>query len=137
MEFSINQLSVEVLKSIFDAAFIETEMDEGGELFVKDDLCVWVEGNPDQDCFSYTSVFGIENDHKRVKLLDACNGFNTRFYGLKAFITENNDTLVFNYTVLMKGGGTIAGKEIVRLLRFFQEAVSAALNDEIFEFLEP
>ena len=135
MEFSCSQLSTEVLKSIFDAAFIDTEIDDDGDLVVSDDMQVWVEGLPDQDCFQYTAFFRIDKEHPREKLLEACNSFNDSYIGLKASILENNKVITFNYALLMKGGGTITGKEIVRLFKFFQDVVAASMEDEAFAFI--
>jgi hypothetical protein len=135
MEFKCSQLSTEVLKSIFDAAFIDTEIDEDGDLFVTDDMQVWVEGLPEQDCFQYTAFFRIDKEHPREKLLEACNAFNATYLGLKAHIIEGNKVIAFNYALLMKGSGTIEGKEIVRLLKYFQDVVAASMEDEAFEFI--
>lgn len=44
MEFNCSQLSNEVLTSIVDAAFIDIELDDDGDLFVTDDMRVLVEG---------------------------------------------------------------------------------------------
>ncbi len=135
MEFTGSQLSDEVLKSIFDAAFIDTEIDDDGDLFVKDDLHVWVQGLPDQDCFSFTAYIGAEGDHLRAKLLEACNKFNQSYLGLKVALVDDNKAIGFNYAVLMKGGAAVDGKEIVRLLKYFQDVVGAAMDDELFSFL--
>jgi hypothetical protein len=130
MEFSCSQLSNDVLKSIFDAAFIDTEVDEDGDLIVADDMQVLVEGLPDQDCFQYTAFYRIDESQSRQKLLETCNEFNATYLGLKANVPEGNKVIAFNYAVLMKGGGKIEGKEIVRLFKYFQDVVAAALEDE-------
>lgn len=135
MEFKCSQLSDDVLKSIFDAAFVDTEVDEDGDLFVKDDLNVWVHGLPEQDAFSFTAFFRIEEEHPREKLLEACNQFNQLYLGLKATLSEDGKVIGFNYAVLMKGGGTIEAKEIVRLFKYFQDVVSCGLEDDAFAFL--
>ena len=128
MEFSCSQLSNDVLKSIFDAAFIDTEVDEDGDLIVADDMQVLVEGLPDQDCFQYTAFYRIDESQSRQKLLETCNEFNATYLGLKANVPEGNKVIAFNYAVLMKGGGKIEGKEIVRLFKYFQDVVAAALG---------
>jgi hypothetical protein len=135
MEFSCSQLSNEVLKSIFDAAFFDTEIDEDSDLIVTDDMQVWVEGLPEQDCFQYTAFFRIDKEHPREKLLEACNEFNATYLGLNANVPEGSKVIAFNYAVLMKGGGKIEGKEIVRLLKYFQDVVAASMEDEAFQFI--
>ena len=135
MEFNCSQLSDDVLKSIFDAAFIDTELDEDGDLFVTDDMRVLVEGLPDQDCFQFTAFFRITKTHPREKLLEACNSFNESYLGLKASIMDGNEVITFNYAVLMKGGGKIEAKEIIRLLKYFQDVVSASMEDEELRFI--
>lgn len=135
MEFNCSQLSDEVLKSIFDAAFIDTELDEDGDLFVTDEMRVLVESLPDQDCFQFTAYFRIDKKHARDKLLEACNSFNESYLGLKASIMEGNEVIAFNYAVLMKGGGTIEAKEIIRLFKYFQDVVSASMEDEELSFI--
>lgn len=137
MEFSIKQLSNDVLKSIFDAAFLEAEIDSDGDLFVKDDYTVWVDGMPDKDCFGFRCYIGIEDQHSRASLLECCNSFNFSYLGLRVFVGPKNDVLGFSYHVLMKGGGKIEAKEIVRLFRYFQEVVRDALDDEeVFGILD-
>jgi len=135
MEFNCSQLSDEVLKSIFDAAFIDTELDEDGDLFVTDEMRVLVEGLPDQDCFQFTAYFRIDKEHAREKLLEVCNNFNESYLGLKASLTEGNEVITFNYAVLMKGGGKIEAKEIIRLFKYFQVVVSASMEDEELRFI--
>jgi hypothetical protein len=135
MQFNCSQLSDEVLKSIFDAAFIDAEIDEDGNLFVTDDMRVSVEGLPDQDCFQFTAAFQIDKKPTREKLLEACNSFNEAYLGLKAFVIESNELIVFNYAVLMKGGGVIEAKEIVRLFKYFQDVVTASMEDDAFAFI--
>lgn len=137
MEFTIEQLSTDVLKTIFDAAFLDSTIDEDGDLCVEDGMKVWVHGMPEKDSFGYTAYFGISSSVERIKLLEACNSFNETYLGLKATATEGNEAIAFNYTVLMKGGGKIEAKEIVRLLRYFQDVVRNALGDDMFdEFTE-
>ena len=114
---------------------IDTEIDEDGDLTVTDDMQVWVEGLFEQDCFQYTAFFRIDKEHPREKLLEACNTFNATYLGLKANIVEGNKVIAFNYALLMKGGGTIEAKEIVRLLKYFQDVVAASMDDEAFEFI--
>lgn len=135
MEFNCSQLSDDVLKSIFDAAFIDTELDEEGDLIVSDEIKIWVQGLPEKDCFQFTTFFGIDEEYPREKLLEACNAFNESYLGLKASIMEGNKTMVFNYALLMKGGGVIEAKEIVRLFKYFQNVVAASLDDEMFSFI--
>lgn len=135
MQFNCNQLSDDVLKSIFDAAFIDTEVDEDGDLIVKDDMSVWVQGMPEKDCFSFTAFFKADAGHGREKLLEACNAFNEGFLGLKASVMDDHESLCFNYALLMKGGGVIEGKEIVRLFKYFQDVIQHALDEEMFAFL--
>lgn len=96
---------------------------------------VWVEGLPEQDCFQYTAFFRIDKEHPREKLLEACNTFNATYLGLKAHIAEDNKVIAFTYVLLMKGGGTIEAKEIVRLFKYFQDVVADSMDDEAFEFI--
>lgn len=137
VEFAIEQLSNDVLKSIFDAAFLEAEIDEDGDLFVKDTCKVWVHGMPDRDCFEFKCFIGIGDGFSRQQVLEACNRFNGAYLGLKVSAVPDNDGLGFAYQVLMKGGGKIEGKEIIRLFRYFQEVVRDSLSDEdVFDFLQ-
>lgn len=135
MEFSIEQLSSEVLKSVFDAAFLETGIDEDGDLYVKDEYRIWVRGMPTKDCFGFSCFMGIGEEHSREKLLECCNRFNMSYLGLKVSAMDSNDSLLFQYQTLIKSGGKIEGKEIVRLLRYFQEVIRDSLDDEeVFDF---
>lgn len=136
MEFAVDQLSNEVLKSIFDAAFLEAQIDEDGDLFVKDTYKVWVHGMPEKDCFEFKCYIGIGEGHSRQQLLECCNNFNCSYLGLKVWTVPDNDGLGFAYQVLMKGGGRIEGKEIIRLFRYFQEVVRDSLADQdVFDSL--
>lgn len=48
---------------------------------------------------------------------------------------EGNEVITFNDAVLMKGGGAIEAKEIIRLFKYFQDVVSASMEDEELSFL--
>jgi len=70
VESAIEQLSNDVLKSIFEAAFLEAEIDEDGDLFVKDTYKVWVHGMLDRDCFEFKCFIGIGDGFSRQQVLE-------------------------------------------------------------------
>jgi hypothetical protein len=128
-----DNLSKEYLKSIFDAAFMETSYDKDGDLKVKEGLNCFV--FPEQgrkDRVRLMVMFSFKPDASELLRLQAVNRINSEYIIVKATVAEN-DTLVFVWDIPIVGG--ITKKAFVLAVKRFcsipRDAVADCANDVV------
>jgi hypothetical protein len=99
-----DNLSKELLKSIFDDALMETSFDNEGDLRVREDLSCFV--LPNKDRIRLLSFFGFEPHVSQQKRLEFVNRVNSEYVIVRAAVGSKNDTLFFDYDISVRGGIT-------------------------------
>lgn len=99
-------LSKEMLKSVLDAAFMETSYDKDGDLKVKDECNCFVFPNEEhKDRVQLFVMFGFKSGTSELQRLQAVNRINTEYIIVRAAIS-NNDVLRFTWDIPIAGGIT-------------------------------
>ena len=112
-----DNLSKELLKSVFDAAFMETSYDSEGDLTVKDTVNCYVFPNMEmKDRVQLIAVFGFKAGTSELQRLQAANRINTEYIIVRAVVGKN-DTLRFTWDIPIAGG--ITKKAFVLALKRF------------------
>ena len=109
-------VSKEILKSLFDSAFMETSFDSEGDLRVKDDISCWVLPSANKERINLISNFSFTENSTRLERLEAANKLNTDWAIITA-IVGLNDNLRFSYDIFIGGG--VTGKDIVLATKRF------------------
>ena len=125
-QITSDNLSAELLKSVFDAAFMEATLDEDGEIVVKDAVSVRVRVNMEQkDRIRFTTVFGFKDDSSPLARLECVNRINIEYILICASVQE--DLLLIRYDLWVQGG--IEKKALVMALKRFATIPYGAVAD--------
>lgn len=109
-------LSPELIKSVFDAAFMDATLGEDGMIIVQDDIRVRV--RPDierKDRIRFMSIFGFKENSKPISRLECVNRINNEYIMIRASV--HDELLVFDYDFYIVGG--ITKKALVMALKRF------------------
>lgn len=120
-------LSKEMLKSVLDAAFMETYYDSEGDLRVRDRVNCFVFPNQERkDRVQLIAVFGFKAGTSELQRLQAANRINAEYIIVRA-VVGGNDTLRFTWDIPIAGG--ITKKAFVLALKRFCSIPHAAVAD--------
>ena len=98
-------LSKELLESIYDSAFFETSWDDDGDLVIKDQIRCLVMPNEEKNRIQLVSLFGFAPRSRMSKRLECVNKINSEYIMVTA-VAGANDTLQFKYDIYVEGGIT-------------------------------
>jgi hypothetical protein len=118
-------VSKEMLKSIFDRAFMETSYDSDGDLRIKDGISCWVMPEPDR--IKLVSHFGFRPGSIRLKRLEFVNRLNQKFIMVRASVGDRNDILRFDHVISIRGGVTQIA--VVQTAERFLSIIPPAVKD--------
>lgn len=125
ISFSANQLSPDVLKSIFDAAFINCGIDDGCEFYTDDQVRIYLEPRDGPACIQYYTVMQIINKPDIDAMSTLASVITDDIISIKVRVNDS-DSLVISYDHLFIDG--ITAKEIVCIHREFTNLVRASMN---------
>lgn len=120
-----DNLSKELLKSIFDDALMETSFDKEGDLRVKEDISCFV--LPNNDRIRLLSFFRFKPNVSQQKRLEFVNQVNLEYVIIRATVGSKNNTLFFDHDISVKGG--VTKKAIVLATKRFLSIPRAAVQD--------
>lgn len=120
-------LSVEMLKEIFEAAFMDATIDEDGDLLVKEACKVFV--RPDlerKNSIRFFTLFGFNDSASKMDRFECANKINNEYLMVTACATDNCG-LIFRYDLAIEGG--IPKKGLVLAFKRFASIPHAAAAD--------
>jgi len=121
-----DNLSPELLQSIFDAAFMDSTLDDDGNITVQDAVRVNVRVNMERkDRIRFFSVFGFKKDSTPLERLEGVNRINNDFIVICA--SAEGDALVFRHDIWVDGG--ITKKNMIKVLKRFATIPHGAVED--------
>ena len=99
-------LSTELLKTIFESAYMNVEIDEDGDLKIKEECTVYVRPNKKyKDRISLLCMYGFKDSSMDTERLECVNLINRKFIITRAYATDKGN-LCFEYDFLLEGGIT-------------------------------
>ncbi|HPC60145.1 MAG TPA: YbjN domain-containing protein [Verrucomicrobiota bacterium] len=99
-------LSKELLKSVLDAALLDTSYDSEGDLKVKDRVNCFVFPNQERkDRVQLLALFGFKPETTELQRLQCANRINSEYIIVRAVVGKNN-TLRFTWDLPIAGGIT-------------------------------
>ena len=125
---SPENISKELLKSLFDAAFMNTSYASNGDLTVKETYSCSIRVSENKERIMLLDWFGFTRSSSRLQRLEAVNKVNSNWAYVSACVSD--DTLGISYDIFIGGG--VAGKDIVLAVKKFHavlETVIAELAD--------
>jgi hypothetical protein len=122
-----DNVSIEVVRDIYEAAFMEVALDEERKvLTIREEILARVHLSDSKDRLQLYAGYGIKEDAQRIDRLELVNRINDKYALVRAAIDDDGD-LYFDYTVLLKGG--VTKKAIVQATRVFLMLVPKAVNE--------
>ncbi|WP_300668326.1 YbjN domain-containing protein [Desulfoluna sp.] len=127
-----DNLSPELLKSVFDSAFMEATMENGGDITVQEAVKVRVKVNERKNRIRFMSVFGFKENAKQAAQLECVNLINSEYIMVCASAEEN--LLFFRYDLGVVGG--LTKKALVMAVKQFAEIPHQAVTDHGQELVD-
>jgi hypothetical protein len=120
-------VSKEAIKSIYEAAYMETEWDSEGDIRIKDEINCFALLSEAKDRIQLIGIFGFNPKSSMAQRLECVNKINTEYIMVKA-TAGGNDSLQFRFDICIAGG--ITKKNLVLATkRFLSIPRDAALDD--------
>jgi hypothetical protein len=123
---SPENLSLPLLKSVLDAAFMETVMDTDGDLLVRDQINCYILLGEKKDRISFLARFGFKPEVSQAQRLECVNSINKDFLMVRAVAGEN-DLLRFTYDLIVPA--EITKKAFVLTLKRFCAIPQVAVRE--------
>jgi hypothetical protein len=121
---TLENVSKDMLKAIFDAALMDTTLDSDGDILIKDRCRVYVLPDVERRRIRLLAQFGFVPSASEHAKLDCANRINSDYIIVRASV--HGDKLRFSYDVSLDGG--ITKKAMALLVKRFcsipQEAVA-------------
>jgi hypothetical protein len=128
-----DNLSPELLKAVFDAAFMEAKLDDDGEIIVQDAVKVRLKVNQERkDRIRFVSLFGFKSDSSQLARLQCANQINAEYIMVCASAEE--DLLFFRYDLMVAGG--VTKKALVMAVKRFATIPQGAVAEHGKDIVE-
>ncbi len=114
---SSDNVTKELLKSLFDAAFMEAKIDGDGDLMVKDAVNCWVYPSDNKQYISLVARFGFKDSASALERLQCVNAINYNYYLIRAMVNQENSVLRLDYDIFIGSG--ISKKHFIQLVKKF------------------
>lgn len=122
-----DNLSINLLKSTFEAAYMDVSQDSDDGLKIEEACGVFI--RPDLESknrISLYAVFGFKDRSKKIQRLECVNRINEDYIMVCAFATDNG-LLFFKYDIMLDGG--LTKKALVLAVKRFASIPHAAVQD--------
>lgn len=123
---SAETLTQAVLKSVLDAAFMETIIDGDGDLLVREQINCYLLLGEKKDRITFLARFGFKPEATQQQRLEIVNNINKDFLMVRAVAAEN-DILRFTYDLIVPG--EISRKTFVLTLKRFCSVPQIAVRE--------
>ena len=126
-QITTENLTKELLKSVLDAAFMETRYDQEGDLVVKDSVSCFVLPNEAKSRIKLMTLFGFKPSATRLERLECMNNINYDYAIVKTYARPESNALTFSYDLNIEGG--LSKKAFVLSLKRFCAIVRPAVQE--------
>ncbi|HHC71446.1 MAG TPA: YbjN domain-containing protein [Thiotrichales bacterium] len=123
----------ELLASIYDAAFMEISWDSDGDLKVKDNISCFVLISERKDYIQLLSIFGFEPRTSMGQRLACVNDINLEYIMVTAY-AGGNDTFQFKHHIFLDGG--ITRKNLVMATKRFLSIPISAIQEHGIDLVQ-
>ena len=122
-----DNLSVDMLKAIFEAAYMDVSLDEDGDLLVKEACKVFVQPDLEhKNRIRMFTIFTFEDSSSKSDRLECVNRINREYVMVCAFTTDTG-ALVFRYDLVLAGG--LPRKALVVAVKRFASIPHSAVQE--------
>lgn len=126
-------VSKDLLKSIFDAALLDVSFDSDGDILVKEKCKCFVMPNAEQKRIRVMTFFGFKASASDAAKYACINDINSNYVMVRAAL-QNKTRLAFTYDLSLEGG--VTKKAVVAMVKRFCSIPHAAVSDYGKEIVE-
>lgn len=119
-------ISQELLKSLFEQAFLDVHINEDGDLYIQDRWKIWIDIDESGRYIAYRMYFSINEDRSMQERLEYVNYVNNDLILINTVAYK--DYISFSYFLWIEGGVTV--KNVVMAYRIFLSVVEQALAED-------
>ena len=120
-------ISKELIKEILDSAYINNEIDFDGEVKIVEEIKVFARISEKQKVIKLYAGYGLKEDAPLEEKMKFVNKVNDDYIMVRAYVTESEDGVRFEYDMFYEGGLTKAS--FVFALKRFLRIVPAAAQE--------
>lgn len=120
-----DDITVDLLKALFDSAYMTTKIDSDGDLYVKDDIGCYVLPTKSKERIQLMSLFSAEPGSSDGAKLAFANRVNDLITTVRVSVNKKGG-FTFDYYIPIEGG--ITRKAIVLATKFFLGAIAAGIK---------
>ena len=117
-------VSIELLKSVFDAAYMDCESKDNNALVVQEKFKIWVSVGRKTE-IRFNTLFGFTEESSPITRLECVNTINSEYIMISTFVQE--DSLWFRYDLAIDGG--ISRKALVKAVKRFGVIAAEAVTE--------
>jgi Putative bacterial sensory transduction regulator len=121
----------ELLRSIFDAAYMDVHTDKDGDLVIKERCSVYVFPDADKKRIRLMTQFGFVATATASQKLEAANKMNIGYLFARASV--RNEVLLFDYDIPLDSG--VTKKALVLMIKRFAQIPHAAVHEHAEEII--
>ena len=118
-------VSNDLLMSVFEAAFMDASYDSDGDIMVKDKCRCWVFPDKQMRRVRLMVLFGFKSTAREMDKLTCVNKINSDYILVRATVQDTK--LKFTYDVSLEGG--VNKRAFVMLVKRFCSIPHEAVND--------
>ncbi|MCC7491138.1 MAG: YbjN domain-containing protein [Fimbriimonadaceae bacterium] len=139
MGYLLSELTGPLMKSWFDAAFIDCRLDRDGDLVVESRIKIIVTPHADRKLIHFFALFSVQCD--RLAVLEVCNRFNRQLVMVRASVLNDqldggSWRLMFDHEKYLLESEALDPKHLVRLVRKLEEVIVGGIlevdDDDLF-----
>lgn len=120
-------IAADVLKKLFEDAYMDVEVDSDGDLIVKDNYRCYLRPDPDGRLISIYAIFGANQAAASPDKLAYINKVNDQVKLIRASVSANGK-FFFDYYLSVEGG--VSKRAIVLAVRRFFSCLGSALRED-------
>jgi hypothetical protein len=120
-------INSDVLKKLFEDAYMETSVDTDGDVIVKDNYRCYLRPDPDGRLISVYAIFGCQPNASQADKLAYINRVNDQVKMVRASVSSNGK-FFFDYYISVEGG--VSRRSIVMSVRRFFSCLGSALRED-------
>ena len=120
-------INSDVLKKLFEDAYMETSVDTDGDVIVKDNYRCYLRPDQDGRLISVYAIFGCQPNASQADKLAYINRVNDQVKMVRASVSSNGK-FFFDYYISVEGG--VSRRSIVMSVRRFFSCLGSALRED-------
>ena len=120
-------ISKDMLQSLFESAYMDTSRDSDGDLRVKDGYSFYVFPHKEGNRILLIAGFGAKPESSIADRLSFVNKVNDDLVVIRAYMRDNSN-FAFDYSIPVEGG--ITKRAIVLATKFFAAVLQDALRKD-------